>query len=891
MGGRRGRRQVARRRLQPGGRVPILSVMNRPGPRLTAVLGPTNTGKTHLAIERMLGHGSGMMGFPLRLLARENYDRVCGLVGRDRAALVTGEEKIVPPGARYFLCTVESMPLDRPVDFLGIDEIQLAADPDRGHIFTDRLLHARGHEETMLLGADTIRPLLRKLVPGATTIGRPRFSTLTYIGPRKLSRLPPRSAVVAFSVADVYELAELMRRQRGGTAVVMGALSPRTRNAQVAMFQSGEVDFMVATDAIGMGLNMDLDHVAFARLAKFDGRGPRRLTPAEIAQIAGRAGRHMNDGTFGTTEGASPLSPETVEAIESHRFDPLAALFWRNSDLDLRSGEALLRSLERRTPRPGLIRVRDADDHLSLIALWRDPEIRDLAKGRAAVALLWEVCQVPDFRKILSDAHTRLLGQIYRFLMTERGGKLPVDWVAEQIDRLDRPAGDIDTLMQRLAHIRTWTYVAHRGDWISDAGDWQARTRDVEDRLSDALHDVLTQRFVDQRHAHLVRRMHGGGRLDGAITAESEVIVEGHLVGRLEGFRFVPDVDLRAGDSARPLMTAARHALQTAIPKRVRELEQAGDAAFALLPNGALEWQGHAIARLAPGDHPLRPRIEVGDGEFVDGPIRERIRKRLLGWFERHRDAALGALTALETAPLAGAARGLAFQLSEALGALARNAIRDQLDALTRSDRRALAELGVQIGRVSVWVRPVQNAKAARLAQMLLALHRGRLAPPAPQRRPPSFRPPPEDDAAALHAGGYRLVGGRAVRIDALERLAAAAITLGKQGPFAATEALAATVGVSPDELAPVLQGLGYRRQGTGAEATFERQRRKVRGDRAGKSDEKNTARRRRRSTAKPDTADRAAATPGRTPRKRAKPARPDSPFAVLADIDWGRRS
>jgi ATP-dependent RNA helicase SUPV3L1/SUV3 len=800
--------------------------MTRQGPRLTAVLGPTNTGKTHLAIERMLGHRTGMMGFPLRLLARENYDRVCGLVGRNQAALVTGEEKIVPPGARYFLCTVESMPLDRRVDFLAIDEIQLAADPDRGHVFTDRLLHARGEEETMLLGADTIRPLLRKLVPDAATIARPRFSTLTYIGPRKLSRLPPRSAVVAFSVADVYEIAELMRRQRGGTAVVMGALSPRTRNAQVQMFQSGQVDFMVATDAIGMGLNMDLDHVAFARLNKFDGRGPRRLTAAEIAQIAGRAGRHMNDGTFGTTEGAPPLDAEIVEAVESHRFDPLAAVYWRNADLDFRSGEALLRSLERRTPLPGLIRVRDADDHLALAALWRDAEIRALTQRHDHVALLWEVCQVPDFRKILSDAHTRLLGQIYRFLRERPDARLPNEWVADQIQRLDRREGDIDTLMQRLAHVRTWTYVANRVDWLADSASWQERTREVEDGLSDALHNALTQRFVDQRHAHLARRMLGGGRLEGGVTATDEVMIEGHLVGHLDGFRFVPDADIRAGGDARPLMTAARHALQSAIPQRIRRLERDDDKSLVLLPDGTIEWQGQAIARLTAGDHPLRPRIEVRDGEFIDGPARERIRRRLAQWFDAYRDERLGALARLEAAALTGAARGVAYQLAEALGTLSRSAVRDQVQAIGKAERRTLAGLGVTIGRMSLWVREVQNEKAALLAQMLLALHRGRAAPPVPRRRPLSFVPPADDDAAALQAAGYRLIGGIAIRVDALERLAGAAAKLGEQSAFAITTALAASVGIEPEKLAPVLQSLGYRRSGGGPDGeamTFER--------------------------------------------------------------------
>ncbi|MCH8036346.1 MAG: hypothetical protein IIC53_04390, partial [Proteobacteria bacterium] len=515
--------------------------------RVTAVLGPTNTGKTYLAIERMLGHRSGMIGFPLRLLARENYDRVVAIKGARQVALVTGEEKILPPRARYFLCTVESMPLDRPVAFLGVDEIQLCADPDRGHVFTERLLHARGLEETMFLGAETIRPILRRLVPEAQVITRPRFSTLTYSGACKLTRLPPRSAVVAFSAAEVYAMAELLRRQRGGTAVVLGALSPRTRNAQVAMFEAGEVDYLVATDAIGMGLNLDLDHVAFAKLVKFDGRNVRRLSPAEVGQIAGRAGRHMSDGTFGTTGEVGALEPDLVEAVEAHRFDPLRALYWRNRDLDFRSPRLLLRALERRPPEPELIRVRKADDLTALAALARDPEIAELAGNPGAVRLLWEVCQVPDFQQILSDQHARLLGRIYRFLAAGEE-RLPEDWVARQIDRIDRSDGDIDTLTARIAHIRTWTYVANRGDWLDDAGHWQERTRAVEDKLSDALHERLTQRFVDRRAATLVRRLRAGDDLLAAVKADGEVVVEGEFVGRLEGFRFRLDGTVESGE-------------------------------------------------------------------------------------------------------------------------------------------------------------------------------------------------------------------------------------------------------------------------------------------------------------------------------------------------------
>ncbi|HEX6092269.1 MAG TPA: helicase-related protein, partial [Dongiaceae bacterium] len=419
--------------------------------RITAVLGPTNTGKTYLAVERMLGHRTGMIGFPLRLLARENYDRIVKLKGASAVALITGEERIIPAHPSYLVCTVESMPLDRRVSFLAVDEVQMAADPERGHVFTDRILQARGEDETMFLGADTIRPLLRKLVPQAEVIRRPRFSTLTYTGPKKITRLPRRSAVVAFSTTEVYELAELMRRQRGGCAVVMGALSPRTRNAQVEMYQSGEVDYMVATDAIGMGLNMDLDHVAFARMTKFDGRASRRLTAPEIAQIAGRAGRHMNNGTFGTTAEVGPLDPELVDAVENHRFDPIGTLYWRNTDLDFRSLQGLLQSLDRQPPAPGLIRVRDADDHLALAAIARDPELAGFARSRDRLRLLWEVCQIPDFRKTLTDSHTRLLSQVYSYLATEPC-VLPTDWVSEQISRIDRTEGDIDQLVQRIAY-------------------------------------------------------------------------------------------------------------------------------------------------------------------------------------------------------------------------------------------------------------------------------------------------------------------------------------------------------------------------------------------------------------------------------------------------------
>src|SRR5262245_14678281 len=792
--------------------------------RITAVLGPTNTGKTYLAVERMLGHRSGMIGFPLRLLARENFDRIVKIKGAAAVALITGEERIIPPHPSYFVCTVESMPVDRRVAFLAVDEIQLAADPERGHVFTQRLFEARGEDETMFLGADTIRPLLRRLAPEAEVISRPRFSTLTYAGARKLTRLPRRSAVVAFSAADVYELAELMRRQRGGCAVVMGALSPRTRNAQVAMYQAGEVDYLVATDAIGMGLNMDVDHVAFAKLVKFDGRSPRRLTAPEIAQIAGRAGRHMNDGSFGTTTEIGPLEPELVAAIESHRFDPLSALFWRNAELDYRSLEGLLRSLERPPPAPGLMRAREADDQAALATLARDPEVAALARSRALLRLQCEVCQIPDFRKTLSDGHTRLLSQVFRHL-TGPGGVLPATWVADQIARIDRTEGDIDTLVQRIAHIRTWTYIAHRGDWLQDSKQWQERTRAVEDRLSDALHQSLTQRFVDRRHAVLTRRLKSGDELMSAVTAGGDVLVEGHPVGRMDGFRFLPDAASGA-EATRSLMSSARRALAREMPARLRRLELAPDEAFRLDPDGCIRWEGAVVAKLARGDHPLTPRLDLVVGEIEDAPSRERLRRRLAQWLERSLRQRLRPLWRAREADLAGPARGLVFQLVANLGLLPRAAVMAQLAGLKPADREALARLGVRLGRGSIWPLGLGKAAAVMLKRLLWAAHNGRL-PPVDDPEPPLSLPcDPDLPEPAYFALGYRAIGGRAVRVDALERLSKAAGLLARQGAFAPTESLAGLIGCSAGDLAPVLQAMGFRRQLGDGQETFALRRR-----------------------------------------------------------------
>ncbi|MEM7732644.1 MAG: helicase-related protein, partial [Pseudomonadota bacterium] len=513
--------------------------------RTLAVLGPTNTGKTHYAIERMLGYQSGIIGLPLRLLAREVYDKIVALRGPSVVALITGEERIVPERAKYWVCTVEAMPEGMGADFVAVDEIQLCADPERGHVFTDRLLRMRGQKETQFLGAGTMRGAIADLVPGVEFVGRQRMSQLAYTGSRKIPKLPPRSAIVGFSVENCYAIAELIRRQKGGAAVVMGALSPRTRNAQVDLYQNGEVDYLVATDAIGMGLNLDIDHVAFSGLSKFDGRRMRGLMPNELAQIAGRAGRGMSNGTFGVTGEAPPLDEEVAQAIVDHRFTPIRKLEWRNAALNFGNLDGLIASLEEKPSmaKPKLAdrlaRARDADDLIALKTLAAQPEVRARASDGASIKLLWEVCRIPDFRGISQAEHAGLLETIYNDL--HQHGEVSEDWFARQVKRIDRPDGDIDTLSKRLAYIRTWTYVAQRKGWVRDESHWRQATRAVEDRLSDALHDALTKRFVDRRTSVLLRRLKQKEAMVAEVNDSGEVTVEGEFVGRLDGFRFIQD--------------------------------------------------------------------------------------------------------------------------------------------------------------------------------------------------------------------------------------------------------------------------------------------------------------------------------------------------------------
>jgi ATP-dependent RNA helicase SUPV3L1/SUV3 len=802
---------------------------------VTAVLGPTNTGKTHLAIERMLGHSSGLIGLPLRLLAREVYGRLVERAGVDAVALVTGEEKIKPKNPRYWVATAEAMPRDLDVAFVAVDEIQLCADYDRGHVFTDHLLNRRGREETLLLGSATMKPLVEMLIPGANIVTRPRLSNLTFAGDKKLTRLPPRAAIVAFSAEEVYAIAELIRRQRGGAAVVLGALSPRTRNAQVELFQSGDVDYIIATDAIGMGLNLDISHVAFAGDSKFDGNFHRRLTTSEFGQIAGRAGRHLRDGTFGTSGRCGPFDAELVDHLENHIFDPVRVIHWRNPDLDFRSVDALRLSLALTPDEPGLVRAPRADDETVFDIAAADPDVRKKLESKDGVAKLWEICSLPDFRKVAPHAHAELIAQIYGFVIGKIPGKhsIPEDWFQRQVNMCDRTDGDIDTLSARIAQIRTWTFCANR-DWLAQPLHWQGVTRRIEDRLSDALHEKLAERFVDRRTSVLMRRLRENVMLEAEVNASGEVTVEGQSVGHLQGFRFTPEVGT-SGPEAKALSAAAIKALAGEIEARATKLAASPDESFALALDGALRWTGEPIAKIQAGEQVLHPRFLMLADDLLAGAAREGVEARLTLWLKAHVQKLLGPLLALESGDgLDGIGRGIGFQVAEHLGVLDRAAVQNDVKSLEQDSRSALRKMGVRFGAYHITapllLKPAPRALAAQLwmlkhgglevkglDEIVHLAASGRTSFPADETIPKGL----------YRAAGFRVSGPRAIRVDILERLAdlirpaiafRPGITPGDLvagaftgDGFTVTGAMTSLAGCAGEDFAAVLKGLGYR--------------------------------------------------------------------------------
>ena len=798
-----------------------------------AILGPTNTGKTYLATERMCGHSTGVIGFPLRLLAREVYDRVVAIKGEKQVALLTGEERIIPPTARYFLCTAESMPvrgvgehhhdedLRRDFAFAAIDEAQLGIDPERGHVFTDRMLRARGREETLILGSDTLKPVIRELLPDAEIVSRPRFSTLSYSGSVKLSRLPPRSAVVAFSAEQVYALAEMLRRFRGGAAVVMGALSPATRNAQVAMFQRGEVDYLVATDAIGMGLNMDVTHVAFAGLEKFDGRRERRLSIAEMAQIAGRAGRHQKDGTFGTlglSEESGGFADEETAAIEDHRFRPLDSLYWRNAELDFSDVRALIRSLESKSDDPILRAAPEAIDLAVLKLLAEDPAIT--ARKGVQARRLWAVCGLPDFRKVGPMHHARMVRRLYSYI--GEGGHVPHEWFAAEVARLDNMSGDIEALADRLAGIRSWAYIAHRADWLKEPAKWAERTREVEARLSDALHERLTQRFVDRRTAVLVRDISARGAdvLPMTVTAEGEVSIGPEPIGHLSGFDFRVDPSARLADK-RLLLAAAERRLGDELDRRATTLIEANDSAFNLIVEEgggvAVASEGHVLARFAAGRSLLEPALRTERAlDRLSVPVRAALRERLERWVDAQIDRHLRPLRKLAAAATdparSSGVRALAAMLTDAAGLIPRKAALGAIAHLDQPDRHALHRLHVRLGPLDVFLPALLKPTAQHWRAALLTVKQGQTMPVLPQPGAATLTAAADPRGAML---AYRRLGRTWLRIDFADRLASHARKVRSTGGDDPVDReFATSIGLTDEALARLMSEIGFTRSG-----------------------------------------------------------------------------
>ena len=777
--------------------------------KIVAVLGPTNTGKTYYAIERMLGYKSGIIGLPLRLLAREVYDKITKIRGLSCVALVTGEERIVPATAKYWICTVEAMPENLSVECLIVDEIQLSADLERGHVFTDRLLKSRGKLETIFLGAETMREPIKSLIPDVLLQSRKRMSSLTYAGSKKISRMPPRSAIVSFSVDNVYGIAELIRRQKGGAAVVMGALSPRTRNAQVELYQNGDVDYLVATDAIGMGLNLDINHVAFSSISKFDGRSMRFLAPNELAQIAGRAGRGMSDGSFGETGEVGSLDENIVQAIVEHRFKPLRKLMWRNSELSFLSIETLINSLDKKTDSEVLVKAREADDFIALKTLSQSSDLQVRIKDKQSIKLLWDVCRTPDFRGISSIEHANLLEEIFKFL--HEFSAIPDDWIGHQVKRLDKIDGDIDVLSKRLAFIRTWTYVAQRRSWLHDDDHWRGVTRAVEDRLSDALHERLTQRFVDRRTSVLLRRLKQKEALLAEVNENGEVNVEGEFIGKLEGFRFRQDKDTTA-EEAKTIKSASLQALLPHFNLKADKFYNVPDTEIDFTDQGGLMWGDQAIGKMIAGDDIMHPKVVAFVDNEAGTEVLGKVERRLQHFVDRKVSVLFEPLLNLQKdGEITGLAKGFGFQLYESLGILRRQNVSKEVKSLDQDARSLLRKHGVRFGQFTVFMPLLLKPAPTRLRLILWALSQNLAefpeAPPPGLVTVPANKEAPEnyDDMA-----GYRNAGERAIRIDMLERLADLIRVEDSRGGFEANADMLSITGMTLEQFANLMEGLGY---------------------------------------------------------------------------------
>jgi ATP-dependent RNA helicase SUPV3L1/SUV3 len=779
--------------------------------QILAILGPTNTGKTFLAIERMLEYGNGVIGFPLRLLAREVYDKIVLKIGYERVALVTGEEKIIPPKADYYLCTVESMPQDINFEFAAIDEIQMCADPERGHIFTDRLMNYRGDKLTMFLGSDTIKKLLTELVPETEFIYRERLSKLTYSGYKKISRIKPRSAIIAFSVDDVYALAEFVRRQKGGAAVVMGSLSPKTRNSQVEIYQSGDVDFLIATDAIGMGINMDIDNVYFSGLKKYDGKKIRDLRDSEIGQISGRAGRYMNDGSFGTTGDCERLTDEQIDKVENHRFDDVLNIFWRNSNLDFTSSQNLIQSLSVRPPQDNLQRNKDLIDETTFRFLVSEKSNLNFNNHQHFVKLLWECCQIPDFTKSSYNEHTDIIYKVFSFLSSDKG-KITNDWMKQQLSNLNNYEGNIDSLANRISYIRTWSYVSNKSNWVENADYWIAKTKEIEDRLSEKLHEELSKSFVDKRISVLSRGLKQDIELNTKIIDTNKIYINEHYIGKINGLKIELDYSSTNLDTdIKSLKKAARSGAQQELKNRIEKIINHQEL-LELKEDLKIYWQDSKIAEIKPGKNYLNPVIKL----FIDDTLEDNdfsnLKLTIENWIEKEKQKHLSDLISIEKTSLKNSlARGLAYQLFENNGVLNRETASNMIKNLNKEERYELRKKGIKIGKYHIYQPRMIRPNAIKFKTILWKCFNSTKEMSYPNFGINFLKNFKNKNKNFLRICGFETFGNFIIRVDILERLFIEIINRSKDYKFKLDSKILNLLGCTKDDFINFIKLIGYK--------------------------------------------------------------------------------
>ncbi len=779
--------------------------------KITAVLGPTNTGKTHLAIETMLSFDSGMIGFPLRLLAREVYDKVSKKIGSDKVALITGEEKIIPSNAKYFLCTVESMPIDKFLDFVGVDEIQMCADHERGHIFTDRLLNMRGNKLTMFMGSNTIRNIISKLEDDIEFINRERLSKLSYSGHKKISRINRKTAIIAFSAEEVYAIAELIRRQKGGAAIVMGSLSPKTRNAQVELYQSGDVDFLVATDAIGMGINMDLDNVYFSNLKKFDGKKLRKLNLSEIGQIAGRAGRYLNDGSFGITGSCKEINADEVNLIENHKFEEIRSLFWRNSNLDFNNPFALIKSLDEKQNKDWLRKIHECEDEKALKFFLKEQKFKNDKLSKEKLKLLWECCQIPDFVKKTYGNHYEVIKNVFTYLNKDKG-KITDDFMRLQLVKLDKLEGNVDSLSNRIANVRTWSYVSNKNNWVENQNYWIEKTKLLEDRLSDRLHEELTKTFIDKRASVLVRGLKQDMEFDTKILDDNKVMIDNQFIGKINGLKL--ELDLKKGaleTDIKSLKKAARQTVGPELEKRIQIIIETG--LVDLKDNFRIYWNDNAIGRIIPGRDYLNPNIELIVDDILELNQKQKLTNFLNKWIKNKIDFILKSLIDLKDLKEKNSSiKALAYQLYENNGVLKREQVSEYLNVLGQSERKVLRELGVKFGRYHVFLYRLIKPEAVSLRTLLWKNFHQKYF----DLQPPKFGLNFIENKNQVNKNfmllcGFEKFDNFFVRIDILERLFVQIINSNKEKKIKMVPEMINLLGCSKENFKKLLKKMNYK--------------------------------------------------------------------------------